>query len=169
MNLRINTIASLAIAFIFLFPSCGGNDDGETIYANAPNPPNVNELLQLINNQRSNAQDCKGSLMPEVPQLSSNQILNNIASLHSQFMNEEDKLTSVGSNGSDLSERLSSGGYIAAHALENLIIGAATEEEAIDLWLSSEEQCKNIMDSEVTEIGVGTAGPYWTLILANPQ
>jgi len=168
MNLQTNPTRYLIILSLFIFAACGGDDD-EAVFVDAPNPPNVNSILASINLERSSEQDCSGNAMPAVSALTVSSLLNSIAETHSEFMNSEEKLTDKGENDAELLDRLLNGGYNATVYVENRIAGAETEDEAISLWLSSEEQCMNIMNADVTEMGVGTAGPYWTLILAKPQ
>jgi uncharacterized protein YkwD len=47
-----------------------------------------------------------------------------------------------------------------------LAVGVETEDEVIQMWLDSPGHCENIMNPDVLEMGVGTSGPYWTMVLA---
>ena len=144
--------------------ACGNKDDDPgTVFQNAPANPDKAKLLQLVNQARSSATSC-GSV---VPALTWNDTLAVVGKKHSEDMAANDKLNHNGSDGSFVDDRIEREGYIPAFYAENLLKGGATEEEAIQAWLDSPAHCANIMDAKVTEMGVGTSGAYWTLVLAS--
>ena len=40
-----------------------------------------------------------------------------------------------------------------------------SEEGTVKAWIESPGHCRNIMNSNYTEIGVARVGDYWTLVL----
>jgi hypothetical protein len=79
--------------------------------------------------------------------------------------------------GSHFEERLLTNGYKYTKALENITAGTDTDtaQKAIDRWLESAGHCKNLMDPDITEVGLAYEHNestvykyYWTMELAKP-
>jgi uncharacterized protein YkwD len=74
-----------------------------------------------------------------------------------------------------LQKRLKNGGYVWLVAVENVGAGYDDFDEALAAWQTSAGHRRNLLESEVTQIGVGAAragdkyGTYWALILAAPD
>ena len=71
-------------------------------------------------------------------------------------------------------DRVNYHGYNYVTMSENIAHGISmtTPEQAIDAWLASPDHCKNIMDVNVTEVGMAyevTNGYYWTQVFADEQ
>jgi uncharacterized protein YkwD len=164
------TLRILPLFFLFslpLFFSCGGEDDTGTFFPDAPANPDQTKLLSLINAARASGYNCSGTKKPAVDDLVWNETLAQVAKAHSEDMSKNNFFSHNGSNGSFPEDRVADAGYVATVSpLENLLKGGATEEEAISAWLNSKEHCVNLLDGDVTEMGVGTSGPYWTLVLS---
>lgn len=70
-------------------------------------------------------------------------------------------------NGRKLAERLESAGYTGWTAIaENIAYGHKTADDVVSAWMRSTGHRKNILDPDVTEIGVGyrtssTGQIYW--------
>lgn len=48
-------------------------------------------------------------------------------------------------------------------------MGQQNEEEVMKSWLKSPGHCANIMNPDVTEVGVARSGTYWTQLFAAPS
>jgi len=48
-------------------------------------------------------------------------------------------------------------------------MGQQNEEEVMKSWLKSPGHCANIMNPNVTEVGVARSGNYWTQLFATPS
>ena len=84
-------------------------------------------------------------------------------------MNEHDNLSHTGSDGSDPGERLNAVGYEWSTYGENVASGYSTEKDVVEGWLDSPGHCENIMNGNVTEMGVATSSSYWTQVFAKPK
>lgn len=124
------------------------------------------ELLKLVNNVRKSGCKCGNDNMPPVPPITWSNELQKVAQAHTEDMFENKKLSHKGSNGSDPGKRLEDAGYNWSTYGENIAEGYTSEEEVIEGWKKSNGHCKNIMKKEVTEMGVGRVGNYWTQIFA---
>ena len=70
----------------------------------------------------------------------------------------------TGSDGSTFSDRMSRRGYNWWAGAENIAINYS-EEGTVKAWIESPGHCRNIMNSNYTEIGAARVGNYWTLVL----
>jgi len=127
-------------------------------------------------------------------QLTWNEALYHAAYEHSQDMPSMGKdVTHEGSGGptdytaevnnhpgepSTFGERVETNGYSYYSLLENLTVGTDTDtpEKAVEAWLNSAGHCKDLMDANVTDMGMShVEAPksyyihYWTLELAKPE
>ena len=154
------------LALGILVSSCATDDTAKPTYPNAPNNPDRLKLLALLNDARSTSTNCGGTVQPPAPALVWNDTLALVARLHSEDMDAANRLSHNGTDGSFLDDRLERAGFTATVWAENLAQGAASETEVIQLWLDSEGHCENSMNAQVQEVGLGTSGPYWTMVLA---
>ncbi len=96
-----------------------------------------------------------------------------IAAKHAAAMSARDKLAHVLPGEGSFPRRLSAGGYDAANAAENIGAGYHTLDDAIAGWKASPQHRANMLDRDVTEIGIAVAytdkgkfHDYWSLVLA---
>src|SRR4029078_5672103 len=98
-----------------------------------------------------------------------------IASTHAQRMASTDRLEHVLPGEGSFPQRINAGGYQASIAAENIGAGYGTLSEAIRAWEASPAHNANLLQRNVTEIGialystpVGAYHTYWALVLAHP-
>jgi uncharacterized protein YkwD len=73
-------------------------------------------------------------------------------------------------------DRIGDAGYVYSAAAENVAGGYPTPALVVDGWLSSAGHCRNVMSSDVTEIGVAffadesphLHATYWVQVFAAP-
>jgi len=121
-----------------------------------PAAPSVEgQVLALVNVQRATV-GC-GALTAD-PALSA------LARAHSADMRDRDFFDHVNPDGLDPFERGSRAGVVV-HA-ENLADGQADPAAVMDAWMHSAGHRANILDCDLTRLGVGVAegagGPWWT-------
>lgn len=98
---------------------------------------------------------------------------------HSTDMACNDFVGHSGSDGSHWTDRISVQGYSFSYATENIYVGfpdfGGTPDGAFEWWMNSQVHRDNILDSKVTEIGVGfvfsensSYGGYYTINFAHP-
>jgi uncharacterized protein YkwD len=140
------------------------NPGDETI-----NDSTVNEstLLALVNNVRKTGCTCGKTAMPAVAPVIWNSLLEKAALLHSADMNKNNYFDHTGLDGSNPGDRITRAGYNWRAYGENIANGYTSEQAVMTGWLQSEGHCKNIMSSNVKEMGIGRDGNYWTQIFAS--
>jgi uncharacterized protein YkwD len=128
------------------------------------NPDYVQRLIDLINQARA---DVGRAALTANPQLTT------AAQGHSLDMACNDFLEHSGSDGTWTGDRIVGSGYPFSYYLENLAIGLPGD--AINQWKLDPDQWGNIINSRVTEIGVGyvfvrtsSYGGYWTVNMGGP-
>jgi len=82
----------------------------------------------------------------------------------------------VGTNGLSTSERVSLAGIDSLTVFESITSGPQTAAEAINRWLDIQTDCQQIIDLNITRIGMAcdvnefdNNGPYWSLLLVGPE
>jgi uncharacterized protein YkwD len=101
--------------------------------------------------------------------------LTKIAADHALLMAQRDKVDHVLRGEGSFAKRLSTGGYEAAVASENIGGGYDSLDEAFAGWRKSKEHNKNMLRDDVTAMGIARAdskgskyGQYWSLVMARP-
>lgn len=91
------------------------------------------------------------------PELRRNTTLDQAAELKAQHMAENQYFSHFSPKGVSPWHWFSEAGYVYAHAGENLAIHFTDSSEVVDAWMDSPTHRANIVNSNYTEIGVGTA------------
>jgi uncharacterized protein YkwD len=124
----------------------------------------VQQLIQLINQARADVGR---------PALTVNPQLTAAAQGHSLDMACNDFLRHSGSDGSWIGDRLLNAGYTNPYYLEIIAIGLP--QDAMNQWRSDPAHWEAVLNSRVTEIGVGyvynkfsSYGGYWTVDMGGP-
>jgi uncharacterized protein YkwD len=124
-----------------------------------------NEIANLINNARAQA---GLSALTVSPQLTA------AAQGHSIDMACHGLISHTGSDGSSPSQRIAAAGYSASLASE-IIYGSGYPQTAFDWWMSDQIHRNEILNPNVTDMGVGYAykadtssGGYYTVNFASP-
>jgi len=123
-----------------------------------------NKLLQLVNNLRTTGCTCGSTNMPAVAAVVWNDLLEQSATAHSQDMATKKYFSHTSQDGKNPGQRLTAIGYAWTTWAENIANGYITEESVIEGWKNSEGHCKNIMNANMTEMGVGRSENYWTQV-----
>lgn len=112
-------------------------------------------ILTLINQARATSQKCGGTTLPAQPPLRWHARLDAAAQGHAADMASRDFFSHTGSDGSNVSTRVTRRGYDWRAVGENIAAGQRSAEEVMAAWLKSEGHCRNIMSPNFTELGVG--------------
>ena len=83
---------------------------------------------------------------------------------HSRDMADRQVMSHTGSDGSNFQQRAQRAGYPGVPLGENIARGQPTPAVVVSSWLNSPGHCLNIMNPSATEIGVGLARGYWTMV-----
>lgn len=118
-------------------------------------PQHVQQLLQLLNQERQRA---------GVPTLTLSEPLGRAAQAHATDMVQRGYFNFAHADGGGFESQLKSVGFPGA-AIPAIAKGHATADAALDQWLRSEGNRKNLLDSRYRLLGVGVAASHWTVIL----
>jgi uncharacterized protein YkwD len=125
------------------------------------NPEYVEQLIELINKERTDVGRAA---------LTVNEKLTEAAQLHSLDMACNSFLEHSGSDGSWTGDRVTEAGYADTYYLEILAIGLP--QDAMHQWRIEKADWSAVLNSRVTEIGVGYVfskfsayGGYWTVVM----
>ncbi|WP_226677375.1 CAP domain-containing protein [Rossellomorea aquimaris] len=93
--------------------------------------------------------------------------LSNVAEMKSEDMKEHDYFSHTSPTYGSPFEMMENFGVDYSTAAENIAVGQKTPESVVNAWMDSPGHRKNILNKQVTHIGVGTAkdasqGIYWT-------
>ncbi|MGX5818148.1 CAP domain-containing protein [Chitinophaga lutea] len=143
-------------------PTTGGDDNGTVVVIE--NNINRQLLLQLVNDVRAKGCNCGSTAMPPVAPLAWNTLLELAAATHSKDMAQKKYFAHNSPNGITPQARIKSAGYDYSWSGENIASGPSKESEVISGWLQSEGHCKNIMNANYKEMGVGRANNLWTQV-----
>ncbi|GAA5213364.1 CAP domain-containing protein [Corallincola platygyrae] len=167
--------------------STGGEDDsGNEEEDTSPDTPvdysqnrcsdDLSQVIALINEIRSQPQQCGDDDYPAVAPLTSNTLLNRAAEGHSANMANYDFFSHTGLDESTPGSRVSDQGYNWRFVAENIAAGQSSAQQVVDGWMGSPGHCRNIMSSQATEMGLAcvenastTYTRYWTQVFATPQ
>lgn len=126
------------------------------------------EVIQLVNQARSQGRMCGNQRFGTAQPLSANASLNRAAEAHSSDMAAMRRLTHTGSNGSSPGQRAKQAGYGSSFVAENAGLGYTSASAVVNGWLNSPGHCANIMNPDYNEGGVGAVRGgdgklYWTM------
>ncbi|MFD2201262.1 CAP domain-containing protein [Shivajiella indica] len=125
------------------------------------------ELLLLhLNQLRIQGCQCGNVSMAPVPPVVWNSLLASAAQKHSEDMFANNFFLHIGSDQSTLKNRVDNTGYLWKLLGENIARGNFNEESLIKAWKNSPDHCKQMMDADFLETGVGKKDIYWTMVLA---
>lgn len=124
-------------------------------------------LLDLVNAIRSRGCNCGDTKMPAVGALTWSGLLEKAAYLHSKDMTLNRYFDHNAPDGSTPASRIDAAGYRWNVYGENIATGNMEEQAVILGWLSSPLHCRNMMNGNFTELGVGRYEKNWTMELGS--
>jgi len=156
---------SLIIILGLALAACSAQKQGEQ----KANTAIKNEVFKLVNQARAESRKCGNKSFPAAPELSYNSQLAKAAQNHSIEMNTAGVLSHLSpansefySEGTSAIERIKQAGYDPLIIEENIAHGQLSAQEVVSDWLASPSHCASIMNSVVTDTGIGHDGRYWT-------
>jgi uncharacterized protein YkwD len=100
-----------------------------------------------------------------------NAILASAAEAHSRDMANHNYFDHTDSDGHTPGDRAELAGYGGTQVDENIAAGQDSTRKVVEGWLSSPEQCANLMNPQINELGAAyatdpksDAGIYWTVM-----
>jgi len=146
-------------------PEAGDPTENDTakVVPGAPGGAQVNpieqRLIQLVNAERA-----KNNLRP----LTVNSKLMDAARGNSANQARQRKMDHI-LDGKNPLDRMTAAGYRPNLWLENIFAGRDTPEEAMQWWMNSPAHRSNLLNPDITEIGVGVQNGYWTQVFGRQQ
>ncbi len=129
-------------------------------------------VLDLVNQERARGARCGGQQLAATTPLTFHTSLLCAARSHSLDMATRDYFDHDSPEGQSPFERMNEAGYDFSNAGENIALGSSTPESVMDQWMNSEGHCKNIMNPQFEDFGVGLASgnnrTYWTQTFGRP-
>lgn len=122
-------------------------------------------LLKLVNGLRTKGCKCGTDQMLPVGPVTWNGLLEKAAYDFSVEMKTKNFFSHTSPDGSTPGSRLDAVGYNWNTYGENIAQGYMDEQSVILGWLNSPGHCKNMMNGNFREMGIGKAGNYWTMEL----
>ncbi|WP_025564554.1 CAP domain-containing protein [Psychromonas sp. SP041] len=136
----------------------------------------LSDVLALINQLRIESQTCGDTSYPAVAEVTWSSTLTLAATEHSNNMANYNFFDHTGLDGSTVGTRVTAQGYTWSRVSENIAGGQTSAQEVVDGWMSSEGHCTNIMNADVTEMGLACQvnsdsdyQRYWTQVFAKPR
>lgn len=133
-------------------------------------------VLELVNQARRRPRRCGDVEFAAAKPLRASAALDAAAAMHALDMARNRLFQHEGSDGSTPAARVTRAGYAWSMVAENIAAGTISAEEAVQGWLDSPGHCANIMQPQLTEMGVAytlarNAKPsiYWSQVLAKPR
>lgn len=118
------------------------------------------ELLILVNASRA-AEGLSSLIL--------NDALTKAALTHSVDMNTNNYFDHTGLNGSRFWDRTADAGYTGVARGENIAVGQRSVEAVHNSWMTSDGHRENILKEDITEMGLGHNGSYWTQIFGRAK
>ena len=148
---------------------CGG--ENEVIQVSDPSANeavnlDIDLILELVNSHRAAGATCGTDNLSPASAVVWNDDLANAALDHSNDMEQNDYFSHTGLDGSSFSDRVARTDYSGNASGENIAWGYPNEGAVIQGWMESQGHCINIMNSNITEIGIARSdgGRYWTMV-----
>jgi uncharacterized protein YkwD len=107
--------------------------------------------------------------MPPVAPVSWNADLEEAALRHAYDMQDNDFFDHTGSDGSDVSDRVSDTGYTWQTVGENIAWGYRNISSVFSGWKDSPGHCRNMMNANFSQMGSARIGDYWVQDFARPR
>lgn len=129
-----------------------------------PSTADKQEVIRLVNEIRAD-----NGLDP----LTENAQLADAAQQHAEYMGQE-TVGHTGAGNTTPAQRIAAAGYDYGAAAENVAAGQSTPEQVVASWMASPGHRANILNPDLTEIGVGGGtgedyGRTWVQNFGTPQ
>jgi uncharacterized protein YkwD len=114
------------------------------------------EVLRLINIERSEGAVCGSEEFGPTGPLEMDDVLRDVARAHSVDMGENNFFDHTNLDGLTPFDRMEAAGFNGGYPWgENIAAGQRSAQEVVTTWMNSPGHCSNIMDPEFGAIGIG--------------
>ncbi len=119
----------------------------------------ASEMLAAVNAERADAGQAALGWDP---------LLAQAATAHAQDMETNDFFSHLGSDGSEVGDRVHAAGYAYSAVGENIAWNYQSVAAVMAGWMGSDGHRANILQAEFTEMGAAWVGDYWVQVFATP-
>ena len=119
------------------------------------------DMLAAVNLVRSKGCRCGGQTMPAVSPVRWNSQLEAAAIRHAKDMAAHNHFDHIGTDGSEVDNRVEAAGYKWMQVGENIAWGYFKLPDVMAGWIKSPSHCMQLMSAKVDEIGAAKNGKYW--------
>ena len=125
-------------------------------------------LLIAVNDFRAEGDNCGSGFNQTAPSVTWNFVLEEIARVHAQDMDDNDFFAHEGSDGSTVGLRAAELDYAFSTIGENIATGFTAVDAVMEGWINSSSHCELLLNDNFTEIGVARVNNVWVMVLAKP-
>ena len=163
----------LLLTILILFSACEAEDftpsSDNTVEMVEGQANELSQLLDLVNDLRQKGCKCGSNQMPPVSRLSWNNDLEDAALRHAHDMKTRNFFDHTGSDGSDISSRVTATGYNWQTVGENIAWGYRDISAVFQGWKDSPGHCRNMMNKHFQHMGTARVDDYWVQAFARPR
>lgn len=94
--------------------------------------------------------------------------LGRVARAHAADMRRRNVMSHTGGDGSTPAQRATRAGYSWCRIAENVAAGQPDLASVMQAWANSPGHRRNMLDLNITEVGIAQDGPYWAMVLGKP-
>ena len=147
----------VAVEYAPVAQAAAGNGSPKGIPASpVPDGP-IATMFALVNEARSQRQQCGAKSMPPVPPVAYNADIAEAAQAHAEDMAAKNYFEHTSLDGRSFVDRIEATAYAGDPAGENIASGFPTPEDTMRGWLKSPGHCTNLMDPDFDDMGLGVA------------
>jgi len=132
--------------------------------------------LALVNRIRAQGAVCGPNVFGPAASLKWSEQLNDASYVHAADMAHRQYFEHRSPDGQGPADRVTQQGYAWRAVAENIAAGQQSLDEVVDAWLRSPGHCRNLMNPQLTELGLaglrvqaGPYGTYWVMTLGTPS
>lgn len=129
----------------------------------------ISEVLILTNEARSRPQSCGAESFPPANALELSNSLTGAAIGHAEDMARLGYFSHSSQDGRQLADRVNATGYSWRTIGENIAKGQRSPKQVVAGWVNSPGHCKNIMNPNFKQIGIGRSGAYWVQVFGTTK
>lgn len=137
-----------------------GSSSPATMAVDPPPSGELGRVFALVNEARSRQQQCGTRTMSATTAVSYDAEIARAAQLHAEDMAAQQYFEHDSLDGRTFVDRINATAYEGSPAGENIAMGFQTADEVVQGWLASPGHCRNLMDPEFDEMGLGFASRH---------
>lgn len=146
-----------AVSKVITIDTSAGPGSPQAIPASAAPDGALGTLFELVNQARSQGQQCGSKAMPAVGPVDYNADLAQAAQGHAKDMADKNYFDHDSLDGRSFSDRIEATSYRGYAGGENIASGFQSAQDTLTGWLQSPGHCVNLMDRDFDHMGLGYA------------